>query len=75
MKLARKIAGVLFLVLGAWALVVPQANLGLTELRWLSHYAFPGEAFVGALLLGIAYFLLGRVPHADAAKRTSQKEQ
>ena len=47
------------IILGAWALIAPQANLGLDQLRWISHHVFPGEALVGILLLGIAYYLLG----------------
>jgi hypothetical protein len=58
----KKSPGVIFLLAGALALIAPQANSGLTELRWVSHYAFPGEALVGAVLVGLAYLLLGRVP-------------
>ena len=58
----RKAAGVVLLMLGAWALIAPQANLGLTELRWIARYAFPGEALLGVLLLGAAYLLLGKDP-------------
>jgi hypothetical protein len=62
----RRLLGFALLPLGAWALIVPQANLGLPELRWISLYAFPGEAVAGMLILGIAYFLLGRVPDSVA---------
>ncbi len=67
----KKIAGVLLLILGSWALIAPQANLGLTELRWIARYAFPGEALLGVLLLGVAYLLLGK----DAARRSPPAER
>ena len=66
MKVLRKLAGILFLLLGIFALIAPQAILGLTELRWLSRFAFPGEALLGAVLVGLAYLLLGRVPPPGA---------
>jgi hypothetical protein len=55
----KKLIGVLLLVSGAWALVVPQANLGLQELRWMSRHAFPAEAILGSLLVTLGYLLLG----------------
>jgi hypothetical protein len=61
----KKASGVALLVLGSWALIAPQANLGLTELRWIARYAFPGEALLGVLSLGGAYQLLGK----DAERR------
>ncbi len=62
----RKAVGVVLILAGSWALIAPQANLGLTELRWIARYAFPGEALLGVLLLGAAYLLLGK----DAARRS-----
>ena len=56
----RKIAGFILLALGAWALIAPQANLGLPELRWLSRHTFPGEVLAGIVLFGFGYYLLGR---------------
>jgi hypothetical protein len=67
----RRILGFVLLVSGAWGLIAPQANLGLTELRWMSRYAFPGEAFVGIVFLGLAYYLLGRVPPRRASAEES----
>ncbi len=67
----KKIAVVVFLSLGCWALIAPQANLGLTELRWLARFAFPGEALVGVVLLGLAYYLLGSLPQADKTSPSS----
>jgi hypothetical protein len=64
----RRAVGFILLAPGAWSLIAPQANLGLQELRFLSRHVFPGESLVGAILLAVAYFLLGRVPageHAD----------
>jgi hypothetical protein len=63
----RRIFGIVLLVAGAWGLIAPQANLGLTELRWMSRYAFPGEAIVGIVFLGLAYYLLGSVPQRSAS--------
>lgn len=67
----RKAVGVVLLLAGTWALIAPQANLGLTELRWIARSAFPGEALLGALLLGGAYLLLGK----DAARRSPPLEK
>jgi hypothetical protein len=58
----RKVVGVVLLILGIWALIAPQANLGLPELRRISRYAFPGEVLSGILLLGVAHYLLGNPP-------------
>ena len=58
----RRAAGVVMLLLGAWALIAPQANLGLSELRWLSRHTFPGEVFAGVVLFGAGYYLLGKPP-------------
>jgi hypothetical protein len=55
---ARRAIGAILLPVGIWGLVVPQANLGLPALRWLSRYAFPGEAFAGMVVLIVAYILL-----------------
>jgi hypothetical protein len=58
----KRVVGIILLVPGAWSLIAPQANLGLQQLRFLSRHVFPGESLVGAILLAVAYFLLGRVP-------------
>jgi hypothetical protein len=55
----KRLIGFFLLITGAWALIVPQANLGLPALRWISRYTFPGEAFVGALAITVAYLFLG----------------
>jgi Na+/H+-dicarboxylate symporter len=39
------------LVTGLWMIVAPQARLGLPALRWMSDFAFRGEAVVGAALM------------------------
>jgi hypothetical protein len=54
----RTTSGIALLLAGSWGLIAPQANLGLPELRWISHYAFPGETLIGVFLLAVAYFLL-----------------
>jgi len=63
----KRAVGFILLVPGAWSLIAPQANLGLQQLRFLSHHVFPGESLVGAVLLAVAYFLLGRVPAGKLA--------
>lgn len=50
------------LILGAWGLISPEANLGLAQLRWVSHYVFPYETFAGMILLGLACYLVGEIP-------------
>ncbi len=58
----RRFVGIALLFLGAWELIAPQAILGLTELRWLSHHTFPGEIIAGVILFGCGHYLLGRSP-------------
>jgi len=58
----RRISDLILLLPGAWALIAPQANLGLPELRWMARNGFPGEAFVGIITLGLAYYLIGQPP-------------
>lgn len=67
----KKAFGIALLLPGAWALIAPQSDLGLTELRWISRFAFPGEALVGVVLLAAAYFLLGKLPQATATRHSS----
>jgi hypothetical protein len=64
----RKATGLILLAAGAWALLAPQANLGLPELRWMARSIFPGEALVGIALLVVSQFLLGRVPDRNVAE-------
>lgn len=59
------------LILGAWGMISPQANLGLAQLRWISHYVFPYETFVGMVLLGLACFLMGEVPIDSTSSKQS----
>ncbi|MGI5837892.1 MAG: hypothetical protein ACOX87_15560 [Chloroflexota bacterium] len=54
----RRLTGWLFLLLGAWMMLSPQAVLGLEQLRWMAEFAFPGEVLLGALAISIAYYLL-----------------
>ena len=58
----KRSIGFALILIGAWALIAPQANLGLPELRWLSKGTFPGEALVGMVLFCLAYYLLGDLP-------------
>jgi hypothetical protein len=62
----KRIAGFALLVLGAWALIAPQANLGLPELRWLARHTFPGEVIAGIVLFGLGYYLLGKIPRSHS---------
>jgi hypothetical protein len=62
----RRIIGRILLVPGTWALIAPQASLGLPELRWMAQNSFPGEALVGVVLLGLAYYLSGQIPSGKA---------
>lgn len=62
------------LILGAWGLISPEANLGLAQLRWISHYVFPYETFAGMILLGLACYLIGEIPiDSTSSKRSSAK--
>ena len=67
----KRVGGYFLLVLGSWSLIAPQANLGLTELRWLSWHTFPGEAIVGMFLLGVAYYFLGHPPRGTFSIESS----
>lgn len=67
----KKLVGLVLFLAGAWALIAPQANLGLPELRWISRHAFPGEAIVGMLALGLAYVLLGSKPAVTHERQTA----
>lgn len=53
-----KVLGYLILLVGIWMMVSPQAILGLKELKWMANYAFPGEAFLGALVASAAFLLI-----------------
>jgi hypothetical protein len=55
-----KILGVIIFLIGLWMMVSPQAVLGLHELRWIADYAFPGEAFLGALVSSASLLLIGK---------------
>lgn len=63
----KKAFAYVVLILGAWGLISPQANLGLAQLRWLSHYVFPYETFAGMIVIGLALYLIGEVPTDSAS--------
>ena len=63
----KKALGILFLLIGTWSLIAPQASLGLPQLRWLSRHSFPGEVFAGMVLASIGYYLLGKPPLGEAS--------
>jgi hypothetical protein len=46
------------MALGAWMIVSPQSLLGLDQLKWMYHYAFPGEVVLGAVALTVSLQLL-----------------
>ena len=64
-----KVLGWILLIAGSWMLVSPEALLGLKQLKWMYHYAFPGEVLLGILLLGLAYYLLDMDVDFDKAKK------
>lgn len=53
-----KVLGYFVLFAGIWMMVSPQAVLGLKELKWMANYAFPGEAFLGALVAASSFLLI-----------------
>ncbi|PLR98514.1 hypothetical protein [Bacillus sp. T33-2] len=55
-----RIVGYIVFLIGLWMMVSPQAVLGLHELRWIADYAFPGEAFIGALVSSGSLLLIGK---------------
>ncbi|MGH9350765.1 MAG: hypothetical protein ACRD2G_01160 [Terriglobia bacterium] len=62
----------ILLMLGSWGLISPQANLGLAQLRWISHYVFPYETFAGMAVLVLAFYLMGEVPaDSDSSQPSS----
>jgi Na+/H+-dicarboxylate symporter len=50
--------GWILMALGAWMIVSPQSLLGLDQLKWMYHYAFPGEVVLGAVALTVSLQLL-----------------
>ncbi len=63
-----KIVGWILFAIGAWMMISPQALLGLKQLKWMAHYAFPGEMLLGIAVLMAAYYLIGLKPSGSAAK-------
>lgn len=65
----RKIVGWVLLAVAAWMLISPQSLLGVTELKWMANYAFPGEVLLAIVVLAVAYWLLDfKVDLEKAAK-------
>jgi hypothetical protein len=58
MTLSRKIMGYVILLISLWMMTSPQSTLGLEELKWMSDYQFPLEAFLGALLACVAFLFI-----------------
>lgn len=55
----RRILGIILALIGSWMLVSPQALTGLSELKWMYKYAFPGEILVGIVVISVAFYLIG----------------
>jgi hypothetical protein len=55
----RRILGIVLALIGSWMLISPQALLGLSELKWMYKYAFPGEVLVGIVVISIGFYLIG----------------
>ncbi len=66
---ASKILGGVLLIAGSWMLVSPESLLGLKQLKWMYHFAFPGEVLLGILILGMAYYFLDLKVDLDNAKK------
>lgn len=58
MALSRKIIGYIILLISLWMMTSPESTLGLEELKWMSDYQFPLEAFLGPLLACIAFLFI-----------------
>jgi hypothetical protein len=56
--------GWMLMALGVWMIVSPQSLLGLDQLKWMYHFAFPGEVVLGALVTTISLHFL--IPRAAA---------
>ncbi|MGB8873685.1 MAG: hypothetical protein WCC75_09855, partial [Desulfobaccales bacterium] len=67
-----KILGWILFAVGAWMMISPQAILGLDQLKWMAHYAFPGEMLVAIAAMMAAYYLIGLKPSESATKHINQ---
>jgi hypothetical protein len=61
LKMSKFIGWILFLI-GTWMLISPQALIGLNELKWMSKYAFSGEALLGIAVLTISLYFIDIKP-------------
>ncbi|WP_026692599.1 hypothetical protein [Peribacillus kribbensis] len=52
-----RILGCILFTAGFWMMVSPQAALGVSELKWMADYSFPGEALFGALFCSLSLLL------------------
>lgn len=60
--------GIAIFLIGIFMMTCPQALLGLDSLKWMYRLAFPGEAFLGALVSSFAFLLIYKVPQAGKGK-------
>ena len=67
-----KVLGWILFAVGAWMMISPQAILGLNQLKWMAHYAFPGEMIVGIAAIMAAYYLIGLKPSESATKHINR---
>jgi hypothetical protein len=58
----RAIFAMLNGAIGSWMLISPQSLTGLSQLKWMYGYAFPGEVLVGIVFLSVAYRFLPLKP-------------
>ncbi len=68
-----RLIGWILMALSAWMIVSPQSLLGLDQLKWMYHYAFPGEVMLGALLMTVSLYLLTPKGAADQFDRVAEK--
>jgi len=53
-----RLIGWMLMALSAWMIVSPQSLLGLDQMKWMYHFAFPGEVMLGALVMTVSLHLL-----------------
>ena len=68
-----RLIGWILMVVSAWMIVSPQSLLGLDQLKWMYHYAFPGEVLLGALVMTVSLHLLAPKGAADEFDRVAEK--
>ncbi len=67
-----KILGWILFAVGALMMIAPQAILGLDQLKWMAHYAFPGEMLAGIAIMLAAYYLIALQPSESARQHMNK---